>query len=223
MENRKKGEIYYESHHIQPKSLGGSNDKSNLVLLTAREHYISHFLLYKHYKSVNDKDKMYKMLNAFKRMKSSNKNMNRYSNSKTFEILKEEMSKMMSLMNKGRKRSEESKKKMSEARKGIEPWNKGKTNIYSEETKRKISETLKGKTHSEEFKKKMSEVTKGENNPFYGKTHSEETKRKISEAKKGKKQEKIKCPHCNRFFDPGNYKQWHGKNCKLNDDFWEEW
>ena len=31
---------YYEKHHIQPKSLGGSNKKENLVRLTAREHFI---------------------------------------------------------------------------------------------------------------------------------------------------------------------------------------
>ena len=37
--------IYYERHHIIPKSFGGSNEKQNLVLLTAREHYICHLLL----------------------------------------------------------------------------------------------------------------------------------------------------------------------------------
>ena len=37
--------IYYENHHILPKCLDGSNDKENLVLLTAREHYLCHKLL----------------------------------------------------------------------------------------------------------------------------------------------------------------------------------
>lgn len=45
-ENREKGcDIYFEQHHIIPKCLGGSNKKENLVLLTAREHYIAHKLL----------------------------------------------------------------------------------------------------------------------------------------------------------------------------------
>jgi 5-methylcytosine-specific restriction endonuclease McrA len=35
-------EGYSENHHIIPKSLGGSNDKSNIVALTAREHFICH-------------------------------------------------------------------------------------------------------------------------------------------------------------------------------------
>lgn len=38
-------EVYYESHHIVPKCMGGSNKKENLVLLTAREHFICHWLL----------------------------------------------------------------------------------------------------------------------------------------------------------------------------------
>ena len=36
---------YFEVHHIVPKSLGGSNHSSNLVKLTAREHFIAHCLL----------------------------------------------------------------------------------------------------------------------------------------------------------------------------------
>jgi hypothetical protein len=48
--DRRKGkDVYYESHHIIPKSLGGDNDKSNLVLLTAREHFVAHRLLTKIY------------------------------------------------------------------------------------------------------------------------------------------------------------------------------
>ena len=38
---------YKECHHIIPRSLGGSDDKNNLVDLTAREHYIAHLLLAK--------------------------------------------------------------------------------------------------------------------------------------------------------------------------------
>ena len=40
-------DTYKESHHIIPRSLGGSDDKNNLVDLTAREHYIAHLLLAK--------------------------------------------------------------------------------------------------------------------------------------------------------------------------------
>ena len=37
--------VYYENHHVLPKCLNGTNNKDNLVLLTAREHYICHKLL----------------------------------------------------------------------------------------------------------------------------------------------------------------------------------
>ena len=38
-------EGYVEVHHIVPKSLGGTDDESNLVKLTAREHLVAHMLL----------------------------------------------------------------------------------------------------------------------------------------------------------------------------------
>jgi hypothetical protein len=40
---------YYEKHHILPQSLGGDNKKDNLVLLSAREHFICHYLLCKYH------------------------------------------------------------------------------------------------------------------------------------------------------------------------------
>lgn len=58
-ENRKKLNredkdfIYYELHHIIPKCLGGNNSKENLVLLTAREHFIAHKLLVEIYPKDN--------------------------------------------------------------------------------------------------------------------------------------------------------------------------
>lgn len=39
--------IRYETHHIIPRSLGGTNDKSNLVKLTPEEHYMAHYYLWK--------------------------------------------------------------------------------------------------------------------------------------------------------------------------------
>ncbi len=52
--NRKKSKFeYFERHHIIPKCLEGSNDKINLVLLTAKEHFICHHLLTKIYPTSN--------------------------------------------------------------------------------------------------------------------------------------------------------------------------
>lgn len=38
---------YSENHHIIPRSLGGEDSESNIVKLTAREHYVCHLLLTK--------------------------------------------------------------------------------------------------------------------------------------------------------------------------------
>ena len=52
----------------------------------------------------------------------------------------------------------------------------------SEETKKKMSEVRKGVPLSEKHKKKISEATSAEKNPMFGKKHTEESKRKMSEA-----------------------------------------
>ena len=59
-----KTDYYCESHHIIPKSLGGSNDKDNLVLLTAREHFVAHLLLSK----ITEGDSKIKMYWSLHRM-----------------------------------------------------------------------------------------------------------------------------------------------------------
>ena len=48
-----------DRHHIIPKSLGGSNDKSNLVLLTGKEHYLAHKLLVKMHIGADRKKMIY--------------------------------------------------------------------------------------------------------------------------------------------------------------------
>lgn len=50
---------YYESHHIIPRSLAGTNDRDNLVLLTPKEHFICHLLLTRMVTNKKHKQKMY--------------------------------------------------------------------------------------------------------------------------------------------------------------------
>ena len=45
-------EGYVENHHVIPKCIGGTNDKSNIVSLTPEEHYVAHQLLVKLYPDV---------------------------------------------------------------------------------------------------------------------------------------------------------------------------
>ena len=84
----KKQGKYFESHHIIPKSFGGKDDKSNRSLLTAREHFICHWLLVKMY-PICSKERG-QMLNAIWRMRniSPHHNAHRYVNNHVYEVLR---------------------------------------------------------------------------------------------------------------------------------------
>ena len=92
---------------------------NRLIFLTKGEHTRIHWTGRKHTKKTKDKMKLVKSLNPLLGEKNG----------------------MF-----GKHHSEEAKKKMSEARKGAIPWNKGKhpeRKPHSEETKRKMSEAMK--------------------------------------------------------------------------------
>ena len=129
---------HVEKHHIIPKSLGGSNKKSNLVALSAREHFICHRLLVK---MTIGKDKM-KMSFALRNLKNrENKYQQRYKiGSRTYAAIilgtRNNISKYLVGENNpyyGKKHSEEVRKKMRAKRSlQVMPTRKGK--LYSEET-----------------------------------------------------------------------------------------
>ena len=139
--------------------------------------------------------------------------------------------------------TEETKRKMSESKKGKPPNNKGKK--LSEETKQKIREkslqykhseesiekirqkalgnkrglgnkSRTGQTQSEEERLKKSETLKGEKNPNFGKSLPEWQKIAIRAAMLNRP--KLKCPHCSKELDPANYKRYHGDKCKSRID-----
>ena len=97
-------EGYLEKHHILPKSLGGTNDKDNLVNLSAREHFVCHYLLAKMYKK--ESNEWYKMNHAFMMMKCSSTYQNRYFNSRLYEALRGNFSTVMSLTQSGKGNSQ---------------------------------------------------------------------------------------------------------------------
>jgi hypothetical protein len=96
---------YTETHHIIPRSLGGSNDLDNLVKLSAREHYICHFLLMKMYKYGTVE--WCKMVKAFSFMSYGHSNYhNRYVNSRFYELLRRNFSLAQSVMQTGIRNSQ---------------------------------------------------------------------------------------------------------------------
>lgn len=54
----------YDLHHILPKSLGGTDEEDNLVLLTYKEHFIAHKLLTKIFPGKEMKGALFIMMNA---------------------------------------------------------------------------------------------------------------------------------------------------------------
>ena len=82
IELKKKGQ-YFEGHHIIPKSLGGGGksynfNHPNIVLLTAREHFIAHWLLVKI-------DPCKQNIHAFWKMCISKNNPEKYYSSRAYE------------------------------------------------------------------------------------------------------------------------------------------
>lgn len=178
--NLTKKDCYIEQHHIIPRSEGGTDDKSNLVNLTAREHYIAHLLLAKIY----DDDAMHSavvfMQTGHLKDRTFKFNSHLYSKLRNnFSALRS--AKMSGDKNPffgkhspmfGRHHSANAKQRISLSCKGKKhnrgfiAWNKGKH--QSEEVRNKISTTLKGKPHphkgcckSATSKKKISAAFKG--------------------------------------------------------------
>ena len=106
IESRKhnKYDGYTECHHILPRCLGGTNDKSNLVRLTAKEHFICHLLLTKMY--AKGSSEYAKMCHAFLMMTVSSKNQNRYITAKKYEVLRKEYKKRISYLQSGERHNQ---------------------------------------------------------------------------------------------------------------------
>tara|TARA_B110000503_G_C7024602_1_gene361253 strand:- start:354 stop:710 length:357 start_codon:yes stop_codon:yes gene_type:complete len=93
---------YTESHHIQPRSLGGGDEANNLVNLTAREHFVCHWLLVK----MTSGQDHHKMLNALRMMRAENLNQQRYTTkitARVYESIKKEYSILQSERVRGNK------------------------------------------------------------------------------------------------------------------------
>jgi hypothetical protein len=133
---------YAEKHHIIPRSLGGDNSASNLVNLTAKEHFVCHYLLTK---MVSQEAAKIKMHNAAFQMTIVSSNQKRYkTTARIFEVLKRNKSAAMMGNTYGcRPMSEETKRKISEAKKGVSV---GKGKKMSNEAKKKLSASIKGRT-----------------------------------------------------------------------------
>lgn len=141
---------YKERHHIIPRCIGGTDEKSNLIDLTAREHFIIHKLLCEIYPK-NDKIFFaYRMMAVMKNSMDNERSY--YISSKEFERIRLLANEKIGTAARGRKlppRPQEVIDKQQKTR---------KLNGYrhSAETKIKMSNTAKGRKFTEEHRKNLS-------------------------------------------------------------------
>jgi hypothetical protein len=156
---------YYEKHHIIPKSEGGTNTVENLVLLTAREHFIAHWLLFRAKPHI--KTRAYSF---WKMCTQQNPHQTRYTpSSRSYQEARQAFTEVNSKKHKGKTLTEEHRKQISERRRG-KPTRTGIP--CTEETKKAISEANKGKiawnkgkAHLQKTREAISQTKKGVENP----------------------------------------------------------
>lgn len=139
---------YTEKHHIIPKCIGGTDDIKNIVILTAREHFICHWLLSRIYNIKELNYAFWAMCNI------KTKHQKRYiPSSRIYNEAKEKFSHYQ----KNRIVSIETRLKMSNSQTGKTPWNKGLKFPEQSEKRKGIGNPRYGiKTkHSEETKRKI--------------------------------------------------------------------
>jgi hypothetical protein len=175
----------FEKHHILPKSLGGNNEKENLVKLTRREHFICHQLLIK----MTFGDNRQKMLHAVWRLAHV---AGQKITSRRYEQLKTQRSLAMtgrknpkvSAALSGRKVPQEViekrlKKVIGQKRPSTSAALKGRKNP-------KVSESLSGRIQPRELVEKRAQALRGKPSGAAGRKQSDEEKKRRSEIMKGR-------------------------------------
>lgn len=118
----KVGDGTIERHHIIPKSYGGTDDPSNTINLTLREHFVAHLLLYHDAINSNERALAGKMACALYRFMSRRHD---FFNSHVYENLK--MRKDVGIFWKGKNHKKSSREK---TRKKMTPENSTNPRIW---------------------------------------------------------------------------------------------
>lgn len=194
---------YYEKHHILPSSLFPEYSKFtdapwNIIKLTAREHYLCHWMLAKCIGG-----KMWYAFSAMSMQTKHHKRNNHRKNSTFYESSKKHL-------------SIEVKKSMKLY------WTSDRRKQKSEEMTK--NNHFKGKKHTEEFKSWLSKKRSGKNAFFYGKKRPDHSKLmkvlmkgkivSFSHRKNISKTHNVvyTCPHCG-VSGGRMVLRWHYNNC----------
>lgn len=196
---------YPERHHIIPKCMGGSDRKHNIAILTPREHFLCHWLLYKIYP--NDRRLKYAFTKMLQPAYAKTHKISRIQNSIQYEIVRRCVAELARETNTGRAKTQEEIQKMLKTKEEkyagtdyLGSWCRGKKLGSVSKNGFNYGSHNIGKEHSEETCKKQSESLKN----FY-KDNPHHTK--------GKNQEIKTCPHCGKR-GGNSMLRWHFDKCK---------
>lgn len=202
---------YLEKHHIIPNSFyistkkknawieGDPNHPDNLVLLTAREHFVCHLLLVRMTSGVGK----YKMALALKRFMYAKQHTGHIT-ARTYDYIKRTVSELM----KGRPCSPETREKIRQGNLNRPPPTQATRDKLSAAAKRrkgftpeglkKVQESNRNRVWTEESKQRLRDANLGKPNL----------------TQKGIAQEKLTCPHCGLTGGKSAIKHWHFDKCR---------
>jgi hypothetical protein len=167
---------YSEQHHILPKSMGGSNNASNLVRLTGREHFVAHLLLARIYGG--------KMWAAVLRMKGGKSS---YVNSRLYDRARQRWAQWSSENQRGKNHWAYGKPSPHKGVKKPEFSGINHPNFGKKLTTDRIDALVNantGKKRSTATRQKISAAQLGDKNHRYGKETSPEVKAVLSQKMK---------------------------------------
>ena len=198
-------EGYVEKHHIIPKSLGGSDIKTNLVSLTAREHFVAHWLLTKMVTGINKS----KMLLAFNMMSLDITNNKRRRTPLEFSKSRETLSIIRSDLEWKKYCSKTSKELWQDEQYYTKTINAIKIANNRPEYKTQQSKNKKQLWQDDEHRAKQTiSRTKAQNRP-------EVIIKKSIARKLYIEKNQLTCPHCGKTCSVPMANRWHFDNCKV--------
>lgn len=128
---------YKEKHHVTPRCLGGSDNKDNLVELTAREHFICHWLLCRTYPENKKLAKAFNMMCQGKNVKQHR----HIPSSRAIEEAKE----LDRQARKGAKKTQESIEKRTDTRREKDNYKRTKESVMKGIETRRQRNSYKGR------------------------------------------------------------------------------
>lgn len=144
----------FDRHHIVPRSLGGGNEKENIVKLNAREHIFAHVLLAKiHHNNFGLVSCAFRMLHGYRSSKRASWLRDKFilgMKENNNPLRRKDAARKVAEKLRGVPRSEETKRRVSDGLKRYFSVNKKSSFRHSEESKKRLSDAQRGRVHSAE-------------------------------------------------------------------------